>query len=128
MTQSETYSSSPCRVSSAVAAFARDDGGDASLLQPVEQPPEFRAKNADVRESSEQRLQRIQHDTLRADGVDGDAQSDEQPLEVEVAGFLDFAAHDRNVVDQQFFARAERFEIKAHRSDVLSQVVGALFE
>ena len=128
MTQSETYSSNPCRVRVPSPRSPVMTAVTPLLLHPFEEPPQFRAKNADVRESTEQRLQRIQHDTLRADGVDGDAQSDKQPLEVEVAGFLDFAAHDRYVVDQQFFARAERFEIESHRSDVLSQVVGALFE
>ena len=61
----------------AIAAFAGDDGGHTFLLQPFEQPPYFRAKNRRIREASEQRLQGVQHDTLRADGVDGESQSDE---------------------------------------------------
>ena len=112
----------------AIAAFTGDYGGHPSLLQPFEQPPDFRTKNCRIREASEERLQGVQHDTLRADGVDSEAQPDEQPLEVVAARFLDFASHHAYVIDQQLLARGERFEVEPHRRDVLREVVGALFE
>ena len=73
ITQSETYSSSPWRVSCAVAALAGDDRGDALVLEPAEQPPQLGAQDRLIREAAEQRLDRVEHDALRADRVDRDA-------------------------------------------------------
>ena len=46
MTQSETYSSSPCAGQRLDAVFAGDDGGDAAVLQPGEQAAQFGAQDA----------------------------------------------------------------------------------
>jgi hypothetical protein len=54
------------------------------------------------------RFEGVQHHALRADRIDGEPQSDEQPSEVEVARFLDLAAHDRHVIDQDFLRFGKR--------------------
>ena len=56
MTQSETYSSSPCAGQLPRAALAGDHGGDAAVLEPTEQPPQLGAQDAVVGEAGEQRL------------------------------------------------------------------------
>ena len=54
----------------ALAALAGDDGGDAAVLEPAEQPAQLGAQDRRVREAGEQRLDRVEHDALRADRVD----------------------------------------------------------
>ena len=84
----------------AVASFSSDGGGYAPLLEPVEQAPQLRTENGDVREACKKRVQRVQHDPPRTDGVDGQSQADEQSFEVEGARFRNFTPHHVYVIDQ----------------------------
>ena len=127
-TQSETYSSRPCRVSVPLAALGGDDGGDALLLEPAEEPPQFGAQDGVVGQAAEQRLQRVEHDALGADGVNRMAQPDEQSFEVVLAGLLDLAALDVNVVDRQLLLRDQVIEIEAERTRRFCQFLGGLLE
>ena len=54
----------------ALAALAGDDGRDALVLEPAEQPAQLGAQDAGVGQAGEQRLDGVQHDPLGADGVD----------------------------------------------------------
>ena len=54
-----------------VAALAGDDGGDALVLEPAEQPAQLGAQDRLVGQAAEQRLDGVEHDPLGADGVDG---------------------------------------------------------
>ncbi len=56
MTQSETYSSSPWRVSVAFAAFAGDDGGHAFVFQPAKEAAQFRAQDERIGQAGEERF------------------------------------------------------------------------
>ncbi len=62
----------------AAAALAGDDGRDALCLQPLEQTTQFRAQDRLVVQATEQRLYGVDDDALGANGVDGEAQPDEQ--------------------------------------------------
>ena len=112
----------------AIAALAGDDGRDTLVFHPVEQATQLGAQNGEVGKASEKRFERIQHDTLGADRVDGESQADEKSTQVEVARFLDFASHNRHVVDQDFLACRERLEIETHRRHILGEIIGAFLE
>ena len=94
ITQSETYSSSPWRVScpsprspviTAVTPW--------SLSQRNSRRSSAR-RIAWLLKPGEQRLDGVEHHPLGADRVDGVAEPDEQPFEVVLAGLLDLAALD----------------------------------
>ena len=71
MTQSETYSSRPCRVSVSVAPLAGDDRRDALVLEPAEQPPQFGPQDGRVGQAGEEGFDRVQDHPLGPDRVDG---------------------------------------------------------
>ena len=61
-----------------LAALTGDDRRDAAVLQPSEQPPQFRAQNRLVRQAREDRLDRVEHEALRADRANGFVEADEE--------------------------------------------------
>ena len=128
MTASETYSSSPCRVSSPVAALARDHGGDALVLQPPEQPSQLRPEDGVVLQAGKQRLDRVEDDALGADGSNRVVEADEQPFEIVLAGFLDLAAFDAHVVDRELPRRDQLRQVEAERRDVAGDLLVVLLE
>ncbi len=79
ITQSLTYSSRPWRVSVLAALLAGDDRGHALVLEPAEQPAQFRPQDGLVGQPGEQRLQGVEHDPLGADRCRSSRQPDEQP-------------------------------------------------
>ena len=121
ITQSETYSSRPWRVSVAVAALAGDDGGHALVLEPAEQAAQLGAQDGVVGQAGEQRLERVQHHALGADGVDRVTEPDEQSFQVVLAGLLDLAALDVDIVQHDFPALGQTFQVESERSDVFGQ-------
>jgi hypothetical protein len=112
----------------AVAALARDHGGDAPVLEPAEQPPQLGPQDRVVREAAEQALDRVEHDALGAERVDRVAQPHEQAAEVVVAGLVDLAALDAHVVDQDALAPLELRQVHPERADVLGQLFPRLLE
>ncbi len=106
MTQSETYSSSPWRVS---VPSPRSPVMTAVTPLSLSQRNSRRSSARRIawfRQAAEERLDGVEHHALGADRVDGVAQADEQPFEVVLAGLLDLAALDVHVVDDQLaFAR-----------------------
>ena len=59
-----------------VPALARDNGGDAPVLEPEEEPAQLRPEDGLVREAGEDGLEGIDGDTLCADLVDHRAEPD----------------------------------------------------
>ena len=55
-------------------------------------------------------------------------EADEQALEVVLAGLLDLAAVDVDVVDDQLLLRDQRRQVEAERGHVLGELVGVLLE
>ena len=101
ITQSETYSSMPWRVS---VPSPRSPVITAVTPRSLSQPNRRRSSarsDGRVGERAEQRLDRVDHDALRADRVDRRAEPQEQPVEVPVAGLLDLVAVDVDVVDHE---------------------------
>ena len=72
---------------------------------------------------------RVQHDALGADRVDGVAEPDEQAFEVVLAGLLDLAALDVDVVDASELPSAiSSSRSKPSERDVCGEFLGALLE
>ena len=116
MTQSETYSSSPCRVSVSVPRSPVMTAVMPRVLQPREQPAQLGAQHAGVAQPGEQRLDRVEDDALGADRPHRVVEPDEQPFEIVFAGLLDLGALDADVVDRQALAPDERGEVVAERA------------
>src|SRR5262249_33899992 len=111
-----------------LAALARHDRGDPSLLQPGEQPTELRAQDGFVREAGEERLDRVENHPSSADGVDRVPEADKEPLEVVLSGLLDLVPLDPNVIERELPGRLEPPEIEAERADVRDQLLDPLLE
>ena len=70
-------------------------------LSQREQAAQLGAQDRRVGQPGEQRLDGVEHDPPGADGVDGVAQSDEETLEVVLAGLLDLAPLDPHVAHDE---------------------------
>ena len=106
ITQSETYSSMPCRVR---VPSPRSPVMTAVTPLSLSQRTGAAARRAGCAwfvQPAEQRLDRVEHDPLGADRIDRVAEPDEQPFEIVFAGLLDLAAVDLDVVDRRLLARA----------------------
>ena len=112
-----------------VAALAGDDRGDPALLEPAEQPTQLGAQDGAFGKAPNRHLERVDHDALGADRVDGRAEPEEQPIEVPVAGLLHLDAVDVDVVDRRA-ARRPRAAARSNPSDATlrDEVVGRLLE
>ena len=111
-----------------LAALAGDDGGDAPVFQPAEQTPQLGAQDQLVGEPGKQGLHRVQHHPFGADRIDGKAQADEQPLQVVVAGFLDLAALDEDVVDGELLFALQVRQVKPQGRDVSGELLGGFLK
>ena len=129
ITQSETYSSRPCRVSVP---------SPRSPVMIAVTPLSFSQRNRRrssarrmrlVREAAEQRLDRVEHDALGADRVDRVAEADEQAFEVVLARLLDLAALDVHVVDQRASSARRACRGRSRASATFcGQLLGGLLE
>jgi hypothetical protein len=68
------------------------------------------------------RFQGVQDDSPRPHPLDCVGNSNEETLEVILAGFPKFAACDGNMVDEQFLFRHQPVQVEPQRSDILGQV------
>ena len=97
MTQSETYSSKPCRVRvrsprpPVMIALT-------PLFSTIQTGGVFGAQDRRISEASEKGLDRINDDTLRPDAIDGVAQADEQAFEIVLASFFYLCAFELDVI------------------------------
>src|SRR5262249_8522322 len=112
----------------AVAALGGDDRGHAAVLEPAEQPAQFGPPDGLVGQPAEERLGGGPGDAACAAGGDGAAQADEQALQVVLAGLLDLAALDADVIDEQLLLLGEAVEVEAEGADVLGEFLGGLLE
>ena len=112
----------------ALAPLGGHDGGHAPGLEPAEQAAQLGPELGGVVEGGEQHLQGVQDDPLRPHLVDGEADPDEERLEVVVAGLVDPLALDLDVVDDQHSLRAQPVEVPAQGRDVGRQLLGRLLE
>ena len=90
------------------------------ILEPAEQPAQFGAQDRVVGQAGKQRFDRVEHDPLGADRVDGVAEANEQPLEVILAGFLDLAALDADVIDGELVSATSRPRSKPSEATFLA--------
>ena len=112
----------------AVAALAGDHGSEPAIFQPTEQASQLGAQHSRILQSGEERLDRIEHDALGTDRVDGEAEPNKQPFEVVLAAFLNLAALDADVIDGELTFGDQRIEFVAERGDVADQVLSAFLE
>src|SRR5262249_50942804 len=110
------------------APRAGDDRRHAPSLQPAEQAAQPGAEDRLVRQAREERLDRVEHDALGADRVDGEPEPDEEPLEIVIARLLDLAALDLHVVEHDLLFLDQPRQIEAERRHVLRAPVAALLE
>ena len=96
-----------------LATLARDHGGDALVLQPPEQPSQFRPEDGVVLQARKQRLDGVEDDALGADRPNRVIEPDEQPFEVVLARFLDLAAFDAHVVDRELLRLDQLRKVEA---------------
>ena len=101
ITQSETYSSSPWRVSVPSPRSAVMMAVTPLSFSQRKSRRNSAAQDAVIRQAGKQRLDGIQHHAFGADGFDGVAQAQEQPFEIVFAGLLDLAAFDVDVIEGQ---------------------------
>jgi hypothetical protein len=111
-----------------LAPFGGDDGGDALVLEPAEEAAQFGAEDGGVGEAREEGFEGVEHDALRPDRVDRQAEPDEQPLEVVLAGLLDLVPLNVDVVDGELVLADEVVEVVAEGADVLGEFLGGLLE
>src|SRR5262249_20270392 len=112
----------------ALTALAGDDGRHALVLQPAEQAAQLGAEDRLVRQAREERLDRVEHDALGADRIDREPEPDEEPFEIVVAGLLDLAALDLDVIEHDLLLLDQRRQVEAERGHVLRELVITLLE
>ena len=72
-----------------------------AVLQPAEQPPQFRAQDRHIGEPGKERFQRVQNHPLRSHRIHGVLQPDEQALQIVVAGLMNLARLDPHEIQEQ---------------------------
>jgi hypothetical protein len=111
-----------------LATLRGDDGGDVTVLEPLEEPAQLRPDDGEVLERGEEDLERIEGDPFRFHRIDSVAEPEEQPLEVVFPILLDLERVDLDVVDDELALLDERVQVVTERADVLAQVLGALLQ
>ena len=111
-----------------LAFLAGDDRRHAAILQPAKKPAQFRAQDGVIWQPGEERLDRVEHHALGADGIDGVPEPDEEAFKIVLARLLDLAALDVDVVEQDLFLRGKLLQIEAERADVGRQLRRVLLE
>ena len=112
-----------------VTPFPGDDGGEAAVFEPAEESAQLGPKDGVIWKPGEQRLQGIEHDPLGADGVDRVPEPDEQSIQVVLPAFLDFAALDPHMVeDDLFLCATSRSRSKPRERTFCGQLLGILLE
>ena len=128
ITQSDTYSSSPCRVSVPSPRSAVMTAVTPLSLSQRNRRRSSARRIAWFEKPAEQRLDRVQNHALGSDGVDGVAQPDEEPAQIELAVLVDLAAIDLDVIERDLLACHQAVEIETQRTDVIRQLFAGLLE
>ena len=98
------------------------------LLEPAEQAPQFGPQYRFVFEAGEQRLDAVEEHAFGADRIHGMAEADEEGLQVVLAGLLDQAPLEVDVIDRQLLLRDQRGHVEPERGDVGGEFVGGFLE
>src|SRR5437868_11482219 len=77
-------------------ALAGHDDRDSFFLEPAKEPVERFPHDRMIGQSREEALDRVQHNALRLDAVNGVAKPEEETLEIVFAGLLELVALDLN--------------------------------
>ena len=96
-----------------LALFAGDDGGDALILEPAEEPAQFGAQDALIGQARKEGFDCVDDDAFGAHLLDHVVEAYKQALQVVFAGFLDLAALDADVVYRQELAADQVVQIVA---------------
>ena len=128
ITQSETYSSSPWRVRVASPRSPVTMAVMLAVLQPLEQPADLGPQHGLIRQSPEERFDRVEHDAFGADRINRMPEADEQAFEVVLTALLDVVGLDMHVIDGDLLPADHPGEIESQRRDILFDVPGPLLE
>src|ERR1035437_9820492 len=110
------------------APLGGNDRGQSFLLEPVEQAVDFGAQDTWVWQLAEERFNGVQHDSPRPDLLDSVGNSNEEAIEVILAGFRNLASRDGHVVQEQLLLRHQPVQVETQRSDIRGQVRDRLLE
>src|SRR6266498_1079574 len=86
-----------------LSSLGRDHRSDAFIFKPAEQPAKFGSQNTLIRQAGEEGFERVEHHSLRADGVNGIPQPDKETVEIILPRLLDLAAIDTHVINCKLF-------------------------
>nr|QMS47978.1 hypothetical protein WG33_0177 [uncultured bacterium] len=111
-----------------VTPLRRDDGRHAALLEPAKEPTQLGTHNERVGKRGKKRIKGVDENALGANGVDCRAEPQEQAFEIVFSGFLDFAALEMDIVDDEFLLPRQRIEVHAERGDVTRQFMRHFLE
>jgi hypothetical protein len=112
---------------SPVAALAGDDGCYPAVLQPGEEPAQFRSQDGGVGQGPEQRFDRVDHHPLRADGIDGGTEPEEQALQIPFSDDLDVWGQG-HVIDDELSLRHKLAEVETERRHIRDEVLRGFLE
>ncbi len=112
----------------ALPAFAGDDGGELSFLEPSEQAPQFGAQNRFIFEPGEQSLDAVEEHPFGSDRIHGMTEPDEQRLQVVLAGLLDQAPFEIDVIDGQLLLRDQGGQVEPERGHIAGEFLGGFFK
>ena len=118
----------PVTGQSAVAAFGGDDGGYAPVFEPAKQAAQFRPQDALILQSGKQIFDGVENHALRANGVDGGAQPDEEAFQIVVAGFVNLAALDADEINDQLLFVRQFIQVETERANILRELGAGLLE
>ncbi len=113
---------------SILAPLAGHNRREVPVFEPAEEALELGPYHGVVLEGREEDLDGVDRDPFRPDGVDGEAEPEEEPLEVEVAGLVNLAMVEMEVVDHELLLRDQPLEVETDRPEVLDEVRFRLFE
>src|SRR5215467_8047981 len=85
-----------------LASLPRNDRNYSFVFQPPEQPAQFGTENAFILQTGKQCLNRVQHNALGSDRLDGGIQADKQSFEIVLARLLDLTSLNPDEVQGQF--------------------------
>ena len=94
----------------------------------MEEPAQLGAQDRMIGQPGEERLDGVEHHAFGTDGIDGEAEADEQPLQIILAGLLDLAALNADMLEHEFFLGDELVQVEAERADVGGEFRGVFFE
>src|ERR1700692_4130527 len=108
-------------------AFAALGGNHRSysfVFKPAKQPPQFRPQNTLILKSGEQVLDGIQNNALRAYGIDRGSQPYEKAFQIVIAGFINLAAFDTNIIDDEPLFLHQLVQVITKRAHILRKLGG----